>query len=134
MLDDEALELPTLPRQPGVYQWLFRHEGRERCYVGETEDLAQRFVGYHSPGPTQSTNQRMNERARRVLQANGEAEILVLDTATIVVDGQSAEADLASPFTRKVIENAELVGLLVAGRDVVNGIGYGPLRADDVLR
>jgi hypothetical protein len=129
-----TLVTPTMPTTPGVYQWVFRHEGRERRYVGEAVNLARRFAHYRSPGPSQATNLRMKDRAIRVLSADGAIEILTAVSARFVVDGTAVEPDLASPFARRFIENAALVALLASKCDVVNGEGYGDLRADEVLR
>jgi hypothetical protein len=68
--------MPALLPSPGVYQWVFRHDGRERRYVGEAENLRRRFAKYTAPGPSQSTNLRMRERERRVCDAGGSIELL----------------------------------------------------------
>lgn len=96
--------------------------------------MRRRFAHYRSPGPSQSTNQRMKERVLRVVAAGGSVEILRGDKEMFVVDGVAVEPDLRSQFTRRVIENAALVALLVSNQDVVNGDGYGELRSDEVLR
>ena len=52
----------------------------------------------------------------------------------LVIDGSAVEPDLKSPFARRFVENAALVGFLASESDVVNGEGYRELRSDEVLR
>ena len=124
---------PSLEAKPGVYQLVFRHDRRERRYIGEAENLKQRFIKYCSPGVSQSTNRRMNDRARRVLHADGRVEILLASDIRFTVDGTEYPADLESPFSRRFIENAALVELLTTNSGIVNGKGYGDCRLDEVL-
>ena len=133
-LDGDALVVPGMPPTPGIHQWVFHHDGRERRYVGEAVDLRRRFAHYRSPGPSQTTNHRMRDRVRRVLGAGGTVELLQVKDANFVVDGKPAKPDLHSPFARRVLENAALVALLASRCETVNGEGYGELRMDEVLR
>lgn len=133
-LDGDTLVVPEMPTSPGIYQWVFRHDGRERRYVGEAVNLRRRFAHYRSPGPSQTTNHRMRDRVRRVLGAGGTVDLLQVKDAEFVVDGQPAKPDLHSPFARRFLENAALVALLASRCEVVNGEGYGELRTDEVLR
>lgn len=134
VLDGGGLRMPALPDEPGVYQWVLRHDGRERRYVGEAERLRQRFRGYRTPGSSQVTNLRMKERALRVLEAGGSVEILLAVDVRFVLDGEAHEADLSSPHARRLVENAALVSLLAEMGELVNDKGYGSLQEDPVLR
>jgi len=128
------LVMPPLPEAPAVYQWVFRHDGRERRYVGEAALLRRRFNHYRRPGPSQSTNLRMRERALRVLEARGTIEILVAHDVSFVRDGEAVVADLSSKHARCLVENAALVDQLAVMGELVNDKGYGALRDDPVLR
>jgi len=132
VLLDDRLKMPALPAEPGVYQWVLSHAGRERRYVGEAENLARRFQQYRTPGPSQGTNQRMNKRARRVLEAGGEIMVLVAST-TITRAGASHPADLRSKHVRCLIENAALVDVMAEVGQVINDRGYGDLSNDPIL-
>jgi hypothetical protein len=130
----DQLALPPLPDEPGVYQWVFRHDGRERRYVGEAATLRRRFQHYRTPGPTQSTNLRMRERAIRVLEAGGSIELLVATDVRFVRDGELHPADLSSKHARCLVENAALIDVLADVGELVNDKGYGLLSDDPVLR
>jgi hypothetical protein len=129
----EKLRVPELTTGPGICQWVFAHDGRERRYIGEAENLRRRFHHYRNPGPTQSTNIRMLDRCRRVLAAGGSIELL-LARATVTADGTPLELDLASPFARRFIENAALLQLMAEDGEIINGKGHGNLMTDEVLR
>lgn len=48
-------------------------------YVGKTKNnLEQRMYGYQKPGPSQSTNQRVNDKIRQCLRDNQKVDILIL--------------------------------------------------------
>lgn len=76
-VEDAQLLIPKLSSDPGVYQWVFRQDGRERRYVGEASNMYRRFRQYARPGPTQTTNLRMNARVLRVIAAGGSIELLL---------------------------------------------------------
>ena len=70
----EGLVMPTLPKQAGVYA--FVQDGMVQ-YVGvATRSLAQRLNSYARPGPTQTTNQRVNAMLLRLLDEGREIDIL----------------------------------------------------------
>lgn len=125
--------MPGLPDKPGVYQWVFRHDGRERRYVGEAANLRQRFESYRQPGGGASTNRRMNDRARRVLDAGGDVTLLTATSVRLQRDRQPQPVDLGSKHVRCLLENATLVHVLADMGELVNDCGYGTLRDDPVL-
>jgi len=132
-LVDQGVRMPALQTGPGVYQWVFRHGGLTRHYVGEVMNLSRRFAHYRNPGPSQSTNQRMKERVLRVLGAGGTAEILLATNIQFTVGGESSEPDLSLPFARCFVENAALVALITEEAEIVNGKGYGTIGPGDIL-
>ena len=133
-ISGDGLVMPSLPDVPGIYQWVLRHEGRERRYVGEADRLRRRFAHYRRPGTSQVTNIRMNERAIRILGAGGSVELLFATDARVQVDGVWQPADLTSKHARCLVENATLVHLLAEMGELANDKGYGDLREDPVLR
>lgn len=69
-----GLVMPALPKQAGVYA--FVQDGVVQ-YVGvATRSLAQRLNGYARPGPTQTTNQRVNAMLLRLLEDGNAIDIL----------------------------------------------------------
>lgn len=133
-VEGQSLRFPRVPREPGIYQFVFRHAGRERMYVGEAVDLARRFQHYATPGPSQTTNLRMRDRALRVVEAGGTMSVSIARDIAIGNNGDALIGpDLASEFVRRFIENAVLVEALLAGRELINGKGHGQLREDAVL-
>lgn len=69
-----GLVMPALPKRAGVYA--FVQDGVVQ-YVGvATRSLAQRVSGYARPGPTQTTNQRVNALLLRLLDEGTEINIL----------------------------------------------------------
>jgi hypothetical protein len=62
-LDAAKLVFPSAPEVPGLYRFDFG----DRIYVGETDRLRRRFQGYRTPGPTQTTNIRLNLIIAKVL-------------------------------------------------------------------
>jgi hypothetical protein len=72
---DQKLTIPSLPKQAGVYA--FVQDGVVQ-YVGvATRTLAQRFGGYARPGPTQTTNQRVNAMLHALLDGGAIIEIFI---------------------------------------------------------
>lgn len=130
--DDQVL-IPKLPQDPGVYQWVFRHDGRERRYVGEAANLYKRFRGYARPGPSQSTNQRMNARVLRVAAGGGSVELLVATSVRMECDGAEDPIDLSDQHHRYVAEAAAIVSLRRTMGEIINGKGFGTLRKDPIL-
>jgi hypothetical protein len=127
-----GIEVPELPQQPGVYQWVFRHDGRERRYVGEAANLRNRFASYVEPAEDRRTDRRMNDRAMRVLGAGGEVEILLAEDVQVRAGGNPFD-DLSHVHARRLVENAVLVELIAGQFEVINDRGYGDLRKDPVL-
>lgn len=128
----DGIEVPELPERPGIYQWVFRHDGRERRYVGEAANLHTRFAAYEHVAEGRSTDRRMNDRAARVLNDGGEVEILVAEGVQVLASAIPFE-DLAHVHVRRLVENAVLVEMLAGMGEVINDKGYGSLREDPVL-
>src|SRR4051812_15656231 len=83
--------------------------GDEHVYVGESADLARRFVSYRNAGASQTTNIRMNERLVPLLRLGVVVEV---DTATTVILGgslEAAEADLTWKPHRILAESSALI-------------------------
>src|SRR5208282_6601172 len=64
-------EFPKLSPNPGVYAFRFATQEETTVYIGEAENMQRRAAHYRSPGPSQATNIRLNERMRSHLASNG---------------------------------------------------------------
>lgn len=72
---DQKLIVPALPKQAGVYAFV---QDDVVQYVGvATRSLAQRLGGYARPGPTQTTNQRVNAMLHALLDGSAIIEIFI---------------------------------------------------------
>ena len=73
-LTSNGLALPIVPNRSGVYAFVV--DGIVQ-YVGvAARSLAQRLYGYARPGPTQTTNRRVNALLLRLLGEGTEIEVL----------------------------------------------------------
>ncbi len=132
-VEDDQLLIPKLPSDPGVYQWVFRHEGRERRYVGEAANLYRRFRQYVRPGPTQTTNQKMKARVLRVAAAEGSVELMLATSVKMTCDGKIEPVDLHDQHHRYAAEATAIIHLRRMMGEIINGKGFGALRDDPVL-
>jgi hypothetical protein len=104
VISDPRLVLPAIPKLPGVYA--FALDGVVQYLGVATRSLAQRLYGYVRPGPTQTTNQRVNEALLR-----------------LIVEGSSVAIYCATP------PDFDWNGLPISG---VAGLEIGLLRSFDL--
>jgi hypothetical protein len=101
------LVFPKTPRTAGLYR--FRIE--DHHYVGETMNLGRRFQQYRNPGITQRTNIRINKRLRQSLLEGQQVHVDILtDDVSLSINGADSMVELGNGPTRRMIENAVLVG------------------------
>lgn len=110
------LRFPDVPESPGVY----RFDLGQTVYIGETDRLRRRFQHYRSPGPTQSTNIRLNALMLRLLGEGGTVTVCTVMTATVDVDGHRSPLDLTHKAARLLVENAALTAARMSGARVEN--------------
>jgi len=117
-VENGPLSMPALGPEPGIYRFELRDASGEvqSYYVGESDNLFKRMNGYRSPGPTQSTNLRMNLRFVSVLEEGGSVGVNVVLEATL----DDTPLDLAYKPARLIVENTELVRLKLAGATIEN--------------
>ena len=90
-----------MPEVPGLYRLRLRtSDGIESNYVGQSDSLRRRFFHYRNPGPTQSTNIRLNQLVRDLLSGGGEI--------WVQTDQGAARADLNRGSLRRLFENLAL--------------------------
>jgi hypothetical protein len=117
-LTPSGLVVPQFGVTPGVYRFtLVEPEGEVRSYyIGESENLFQRMNGYRSPGPTQTTNQRINRKLRELLADGGAVLVSVVLEAAL----DSVPLDLSGKSARLVVENTALLHLAAQGAVIEN--------------
>lgn len=104
------LTLPKPPAQPGIYCFRVRHDGTERRYIGETDNLARRFNNYRTPGGTQPTNVRINAILLEALCSGAEVSAsAVIDGAWVNWGTAPVKADLSNRSARCLFENAAII-------------------------
>lgn len=91
-------------------------DGSRSIYVGETADFESRFAYYRNPGPTQSTNKRLNRLCADVLGDLGDINLDIIDQAWIDFDGIEREVDFRDKNMRRLFEN--LVLAIMGGEEV----------------
>lgn len=117
----EGIAFPELPWVPGAYRMTLSGapgQGRPRVYIGETDLLQRRMAHYRNPGPTQSTNIRMNAALRKHLASGGVGIMDVIVDALVraAADEQPlVPLDLSRKAARRLVENAALVSAYLAG-------------------
>lgn len=124
--DAQTLRWPTMPSGSGAYRITLHLAGRTRTYVGETDGYKRRFHHYARPGPTQTTNIRMNARLVTLLAIHGgTAHIDVAISDQLEIDGAAVNAaSLPEVFVRRLIENAALCDVAGGDGEIVNGRGF----------
>lgn len=116
VVDTDKLRFPTVPEAPGIY----RFELGDRWYIGEADRLRRRFQHYRTPGPSQSTNLRLNALMGQLL-ANGSGIVVSTITSVAVeIDGHALPLDLSHKDARLLVESAALVAARAGGRFVEN--------------
>lgn len=109
-----GLQFPDVSAQPGIYRFTLTADEESVVYIGGAELLKRRFQHYRTPGPTQSTNERINERIRAVLAAGGAVAVeIAVSASEVTPTGERVRLDLSRKPERALIEAA---ALLVARR------------------
>lgn len=122
-----GLEFPRLPDDAGVYRFRFTGAGQDGVSIGEASELKRRGYHYRRPGPSQTTNIRMNAEMRDHLAAGGRVDVSIVTESAIEIDGAaSAVLDLDAASSRRLVENAVLRGLKTTGLErILNRPGVG---------
>ena len=118
---DEKLSFPDVSRHPGLYRFRVEHDGDDLIYIGETEEFKRRFSHYRNPGPSQTTNIRLNKLFRDASQEGRRVFVsVVIDTAWVSTQGVERRADFSVKAERVLLEHAAIVRAKSEGLDVLN--------------
>jgi hypothetical protein len=105
---DQKLVFPNVGQEPAIYRFTATESnGKVSAYVGESMKLRRRFHHYRTPGPTQTTNIRLNDDYTAIL---GNGGTIVVD-AIFAANGSDTPLDLTTQPARLLVENAWLVFL-----------------------
>src|SRR5258708_7626463 len=114
------LAFPRAPSRPGLYRIEFDGAKGRQEYIGETDTLDRRFQHYRTPGPSQSTNIRLNALMREVINSNGAVGVsIMIDGATITKDGQTKSSRMQSKSDRVLLEHAAIYAAREAGISIL---------------
>lgn len=117
----ERLVFPKAPVRPGLYRFKLECDTTSAVYIGETDELARRLQHYRTPGPSQKTNRRLNQRMRQTLDARGRISVAIVINATwLAVNGEEREADLSKKADRVLLEHAALVACADPDVEILN--------------
>lgn len=109
---------------PAIYRWVVFDQvpgDLRRLYVGEAEQLPRRVFGYLNPGPTQRTNQRLNELFQQELRNGHNITLEVLALDPFDLDGFPITVqDLADKQVRRLLEDTFVVYYSKAGYTLLN--------------
>jgi|SRR6185437_15790675 len=119
--DGGRLAFPRASARPGVYVLAFDREEGRAVYIGETDQIDRRFQHYRTPGPSQSTNIRLNALMREGLLAGSGVSVSTLsDSAIIRINGRAQAVNLSNAVQRILLENAALLVAHTDGATVLN--------------
>ncbi len=117
----DKLKFPQAPSHPGLYRFDFTEAGGNQAYVGETDTLDRRFQHYRTPGPTQSTNIRLNALMREIIKSGGSIGVSIMtDGAIVAMNGGEKPPRLDSKSDRVLLEHAAIYAARESGISLVN--------------
>jgi hypothetical protein len=121
-LDSQGkLAFPRAPSRPGLYRFEFEGPKGRQEYIGETDTLDRRFQHYRTPGPSQSTNIRINALMREVINSNGAVVVsIVVDGARITMGTRTKPPRLQNKSDRVLLEQAAIYVARQVGISIVN--------------
>jgi hypothetical protein len=119
VLDPAAkLAFPRAAAEPGIYRLEVDH-AEASVYFGEASDLRRRFGQYRNPGPSQQTNQRLNDLLGRVLANSGRCRVSVVEVQWFEGKFREVDLDLRLKAARVLVESAAIVLARSDGKRIV---------------
>jgi hypothetical protein len=107
------VQFPHLEAVPGLYRMTLKLGNATQIYIGETSNLYRRLaINYRNPGPTQSTNIRINAVLTEHLRDGATVDLATTSTATVVIgEADPRPLDLSNKASRLLAENAALLAI-----------------------
>lgn len=122
-VSDGMIVFPEIPTVAGIYRFTFLDAsgGRTGVYVGEADQLRRRFQHYRTPGPSQTTNLRMNPLMIETVAQSGRVNVEIITQAHVRAgDDTVQELDLTWKTARILVERAAELVERNAGATVLN--------------
>lgn len=120
-LEQGLLRFPAVGYVPGIYQFDF---GEGSLYIGEADRLQRRLQNYRTPGGDPETlKPRTNRRVHRAIVARlnvGTVGVSVCTQASISIDGDRLQLNLAGKTERLMVESAATIAAQRAGYRLEN--------------
>lgn len=114
------LQFPEVGAEPGIYRFELRGKDSLALYIGETQNLRQRFNQYRLPGKGQTTNHRICTAIREALASGGSVVVSLGQDARLCAGAGCSKADLASANQRRLLEQLAIFSA-VPEAHVLNG-------------
>ena len=109
---------------PAIYRWLVYQDSpgdMNKLYIGEAELLRRRIYHYLKPGPSQTTNIRLNALFQEERLKGYQITLDVLEFAPCSIDNVSITMDdLKDKMVRRLLENLLIVYYARSGFTVLN--------------
>lgn len=119
--EEEALVFPKTPPKPGLYRFYLEYPEGPAAYIGESDQLARRLQHYRTPGPSQTTNIRLNGMIRATLLKRHRVQVAtVTDNISIRLGVEEGRVNLTRKLDRVLLEHAAIFKAYTAGLKIVN--------------
>lgn len=115
------LKFPRAPSRPGLCRFDLTGTGQNQTYIGESDTLDKRFQHYRTPGPSQSTNIRLNALMRDVINSGGLVGVAIMTEGAIVaMNSGEKPPHLDIKSDRVLLENSAIYAARESGTSIVN--------------
>ncbi|MCF6292542.1 MAG: hypothetical protein L3J04_04005 [Robiginitomaculum sp.] len=114
-------KFPDVQEQSAVYRLVIETETGIQFYIGETDNLRRRMQGYRTPGPTQSTNQRLTGIMKSSLLLGKAVRLEVMRS----VRSKEAKSNMTlknfgNRYVRCLFENAAIILAMNNSEKILN--------------
>jgi hypothetical protein len=117
----DTLKFPQTTAHPGLYRFDFTGADGNRLYIGETDTLNRRLQHYRTPGPTQTTNIRLNALMHEIIKSGGSVGVSIMtEGATVAMNGGEKPPCLGIKSDRVLLEHAAIYAARESGISLVN--------------
>ncbi|HEY3355360.1 MAG TPA: hypothetical protein VGQ83_19075 [Polyangia bacterium] len=109
-----GLVFPSLPAVPGLYRFWIESDPRPGVYIGEASDLRRRMQHYRTPGPSQTTNVRLNMLLKDAIGGGSVVSVWILTEAEMRLDAEEPQPlDLNRRNGRLIAEQAAITATAI---------------------
>lgn len=114
--------IEQLPQRPCVYRWaVYERDILRKVYIGETENLRKRVYQYFKPGPTQSTNLRLNAIFKNEIEAGMSIRLEILHVEPTYLNSiYLCDGNFSDQYVREMMENLTLADSDVTQCKILN--------------